>query len=50
MLASFRRLSKSTVGTAIMGIILILILVGFAMGDIQSVISGGGFREAAIPW
>lgn len=43
MLASFRRLSKSTVGTAIMAIILILILVGFAMGDIQSVLSGGGF-------
>ncbi|WP_345170008.1 peptidylprolyl isomerase [Sphingomonas daechungensis] len=47
MLASFRRLSKSTVGTAIMGIILILILVGFAMGDIQSVISGGGFRGSS---
>lgn len=43
MLASFRRLSKSTVGTAIMALILILILVGFAMGDIQSVLSGGGF-------
>jgi len=43
MLASFRRLSKSTVGTAIMAIILILILVGFAMGDIQSVLSGRGF-------
>ena len=43
MLSSFRRLSKSTVGTAIMAIILVLILVGFAMGDIQSVISGGSF-------
>jgi peptidyl-prolyl cis-trans isomerase D len=47
MLASFRRLSKSTVGTAIMAIILILILVGFAMGDIQSVLSGGGFAGSS---
>jgi len=43
MLASFRRLSKSTVGTAIMALILILILVGFAIGDIKSVISTGRF-------
>jgi peptidyl-prolyl cis-trans isomerase D len=42
MLASFRRLSTSKVGTAIMIVILLLILVGFAMGDIQSVIRGGG--------
>jgi peptidyl-prolyl cis-trans isomerase D len=42
MLSSFRRLSKSTVGTGIMIVILLLILVGFAMGDIQSVIRGGG--------
>ena len=47
MLASFRRLSKSTVGTSIMVIILLLILVGFAMGDIQSVIRGGGFGASA---
>jgi peptidyl-prolyl cis-trans isomerase D len=43
MLAFFRRLSKSTVGTIIMALFLILILVGFAMGDIQSIIQGGGF-------
>ena len=43
MLSSFRRLSKSTVGTGIMAVILLLILVGFAMGDIQSVIRGGSF-------
>jgi len=43
MLASFRRLSKSTVGTSIMVLILVLILVGFALGDIQSIIRGGGF-------
>ena len=42
MLSSFRRLSTSKVGTGIMIIILLLILVGFAMGDIQSVIRGGG--------
>jgi peptidyl-prolyl cis-trans isomerase D len=42
MLASFRRLSTSKVGTGIMIVILLLILVGFAMGDIQSVIRGGG--------
>jgi peptidyl-prolyl cis-trans isomerase D len=47
MLASFRRLSKSTVGTSIMVIILVLILVGFAMGDIRSVISGGGFSGSS---
>jgi len=47
MLASFRRLSKSTVGTSIMVIILLLVLVGFAMGDIQSVIRGGGIGISA---
>jgi len=47
MLSSFRRLSKSTVGTGIMVVILLLILVGFAMGDIQSVISGGGVGGSA---
>ena len=43
MISSLRRLSKSTVGTAVMALILVLILVGFAMGDIQSVIRGGSF-------
>lgn len=47
MLASFRRLSTSKVGTAIMVVILLLILVGFAVGDIQSVIRGGGFGASA---
>jgi len=47
MLASFRRLSTSKVGTSIMVVILLLILVGFAMGDIQSVIRGGGFGVSA---
>ena len=47
MLASFRRLSTSKVGTSIMVVILLLILIGFAMGDIQSVIRGGGFGASA---
>src|SRR5690242_3976622 len=47
MLASFRRLSTSKVGTSIMVVILLLILVGFAIGDIQSVIRGGGFGTSA---
>jgi len=43
MLASFRRLSKSTAGTIVMGLFLVMILIGFAMADIQGVLSGGGF-------
>lgn len=41
MISSFRRMSKSTVGTLAMGLVLVLIVVGFAMGDIQNVLSGG---------
>ncbi|MCF2513964.1 peptidyl-prolyl cis-trans isomerase [Sphingomonas sp. G124] len=41
MLASFRRLSKSAVGTSLMVIVLLMILAGFAMQDIRSVFSGG---------
>lgn len=40
MLASFRRLSKSKIGTGIMAFILIAILAGFAMADIQNFGSG----------
>lgn len=43
MASSLRRISKSTIGSFLMVIILLLILVGFAMGDIQNVLSGGGF-------
>ena len=43
MISSFRRMSKSTVGTLVMALVLVLIVVGFAMGDIQNVLSGGGF-------
>ena len=43
MLASFRRLSKSTVGTIIMTIFLLLIIASFAAGDVSNIVSGGGF-------
>lgn len=43
MLASFRRLSKSTVGTIIMALFLVAIIASFALADIQGVLSGGGF-------
>jgi peptidyl-prolyl cis-trans isomerase D len=43
MIASIRRLSKTAIGTFIMAIFLLAILAGFAMQDIKSVISGGGF-------
>lgn len=40
MLTSFRRLSKSTIGTSLIGIVGLLILMGFALGDIQSLSIG----------
>ena len=43
MLSSFRRLSKSSVGTAVMVIVLVLIIIGFAMGDMQNILSGNAF-------
>lgn len=42
MLSSLRNLSKSKTGTGIMALVLVLIIAGFAMGDIQN-IAGGGF-------
>lgn len=46
MLSAFRNLSKSKTGTALLGLVLVLILVGFAMGDIKSVGSGTfGFSQ-----
>ena len=47
MLASFRRLSKSTVGTVIMALFLAAIVASFAIGDIQNVLSGGGFSGSS---
>jgi len=43
MLPVFRRLSNSAVGTVIMVLFLVAILAGFAMQDVQSLFSGGGF-------
>ena len=40
MFALFRRLSKSVIGTAIMVLVLLMILIGFAMQDLSSVMSG----------
>ncbi|MFC7537017.1 SurA N-terminal domain-containing protein [Sphingomonas sp. GCM10030256] len=42
MLSSFRRLSKSKVGTGILVAFLLMILASFALGDMSNVLSGGG--------
>ena len=42
MSSAFRRFSKSSAGTLTMAFILVLILIGFAMGDIQGIVQGGG--------
>ena len=42
MLSSFRRMTKSFVGTAIIVVIGLMILAGFALGDIQGLGFGGG--------
>ncbi len=41
MLSSFRRMSKSAVGTGIIALVGLLIMIGFAVGDIQSLNIGG---------
>ncbi len=41
MLPVFRRLSKSTFGTLIMVVVLLMIVAGFALQDVQGVFSGG---------
>ncbi|HEX2802546.1 MAG TPA: peptidyl-prolyl cis-trans isomerase [Sphingomicrobium sp.] len=46
MLKSFRRASKSTIGTAVIAFIGILILIGFAGADMQSVGLGGSGLSA----
>jgi peptidyl-prolyl cis-trans isomerase D len=43
MYSSIRRMSKSTLGTIITALFLLLIIASFAMADIQGVMSGGGF-------
>ena len=42
MLTSFRNATKSTVGTIIIAFIGLLIVIGFAMGDISNLTPGGG--------
>src|SRR6187551_2214167 len=42
MLGTFRRMSKSTIGTSIIAIIGVLILIGLAWGDISSLGMGSG--------
>ena len=41
MFASIRRMSKSTVGTIVTALFLLLIIASFALADIQGVLSGG---------
>ena len=47
MLSSFRRASKSTVGTAVIGLVGLLIIIGFAAGDISSLSLGGSSLPAS---
>ena len=42
MLSSFRRAGKSWVGTAIIALIGLMIVIGFAIGDVQNLGFGGG--------
>jgi peptidyl-prolyl cis-trans isomerase D len=46
MLSSFRRMSKSSIGTGIIGIVGLLIIIGFAAGDLQSLSLGNGSLPA----
>lgn len=49
MLSSLRNLSKSKLGTGIMAIVLVLIIAGFAVGDIQNIAGGGfGFSQGTL--
>jgi peptidyl-prolyl cis-trans isomerase D len=48
MLSSFRRLSKSKVGTAIAVIFLLTILASFALGDITNLRKGGGLSQGVL--
>ena len=49
MLTSFRRASKSTIGTIVVALIGLFILIGFAMGDIQSLsLSNSGLGSSTL--
>ena len=43
-----RKMSKSTVGTIILVLFLVLILAGFAMQDIRGIVSGGGLGSGTL--
>lgn len=47
MLSSFRRMSKSSIGTGIIGIVGLLIVIGFAAGDLQSISLGSNALPAS---
>jgi peptidyl-prolyl cis-trans isomerase D len=47
MLSSFRRLSKSTMGTVIMVLFLLAIVASFALADLQNVLTGNAFSGGA---
>ena len=49
MAAIFRRMSKSTIGTALMVFVLLAILAGFALQDVQNAGAGGiGFNSGGL--
>ena len=49
MIASFRRLTKSMVGSIIMVLFFVAILAGFALQDIQGVVGlGGGLSKTTL--
>jgi peptidyl-prolyl cis-trans isomerase D len=48
MLTSFRRATKSTIGTLIIAFIGLMIVIGFAVGDIQNVGLGSGLSSTTL--
>lgn len=48
MLSSFRRLSKSKAGTAIVVLFLLLILASFALTDLSNLRQGGGLSQGVL--
>src|SRR5215210_9098613 len=48
MLSFFRKVSKSKIGTGVLALVLLAILAGFAIGDIQNFGTGGmGFGSSS---
>ena len=48
MLSSFRRLSKSKIGTGVLILFLLTVLASFALGDISNLTQGGGLSPGAL--